>query len=205
MTKKHEHGKKNKEFLKELERYKLIEQLFYENYSGLIFSTIRDTLKDRGVVYTNEDVEDFYSDILFQFLKNNWHKLREYDKKKGLRFPGWIRLLTIRMTLEKLRKKGTLDIGRRKFVGSIDEEILQDEHDVGRDYENKELLMKAMDDLPLEDRMILKLRHIYGMSPEEIADLIGKKYNATSAAMSRAKKKLKGLIEKKMDNEALPE
>ncbi|MEP7235227.1 MAG: RNA polymerase sigma factor, partial [Ignavibacteriota bacterium] len=64
--------------------------------------------------------------------------------------------------------------------------------------EEEELVVLALEKLPIETREILILTYYSGYSAEEIADMLGKKPNAIWTRISRARKELKVIIESEM-------
>lgn len=55
-------------------------------------------------------------------------------------------------------------------------------------------LLRALNRLPIDQRQMLELRYVVGLSTKETADAIGKSEVATRVALSRAFTKLKGIL-----------
>jgi len=56
-------------------------------------------------------------------------------------------------------------------------------------------LMKAVEKLPSEDRLLVKLRDIDGLSYEEISQVLGKPIGSVKSGLHYARKKLRQMIE----------
>ena len=63
------------------------------------------------------------------------------------------------------------------------------------------LLLEALQEIPESTRKLLELRSKEGLTFEEAGKKVGMKPDAARAAASRAYKKLKALLEKKLDQD----
>jgi RNA polymerase sigma factor (sigma-70 family) len=69
--------------------------------------------------------------------------------------------------------------------------------------ENEELVIEALEDLPFEAKEIIVLHYYNGYSFQEIAAIQGKSSNAVWMRVSRARKLLREIIEKRIRKEEL--
>ncbi len=61
------------------------------------------------------------------------------------------------------------------------------------------LIHETIEEMSLQDKTILKLFYYQQLSLSQVASIIGKNNRSTQVAKSRAKKRLKEKIEKKID------
>ena len=67
-------------------------------------------------------------------------------------------------------------------------------HEKGRDEEARELLDRALDTLSAEDRMVLELVYLEGLSGKEAADLLGWSVANVKVRSFRSRKRLERLL-----------
>ena len=68
--------------------------------------------------------------------------------------------------------------------------------DVYARLELREKVLEAIANLPPEDRTVVTLKHMEGLSYKEIADLTGSSVSAVESRLFRARKALRGVLEK---------
>jgi len=191
---------KEKEILNEFKQFGRVDRLVRE-YWKLVFFTVRETLLFHKVHCTNEDVEDLRTEVFLQLFKNDYRRLRQYDRRKGLSLSAWIKLVANHTTLNEIRKRGLLDLGKRNFqipIEDIEEVLTYDERERFDARENLRITMEAMEKLSPRDREILRQYFLECKCLKDIAASFDKPYGTASAIVSRAKKRLKKLIGKKI-------
>jgi len=126
--------------------------LFVKSYNRLIYHTIYKTLRVKGIPTDPEDVNDLFQEIFTSFYEKNCKKLRLFDLQKGVKLSSWLRVITVRRTIDHLRKSRpvtTLDTlpveppqaGNQK--GLLDEESL-------------ELLREVIEKLSTKDKLLIE-------------------------------------------------
>jgi len=170
-------------------------------YGDLIYYTIRKTLLFYNLHFTKEDIEDLRIEVFIRLFDNDCRKLKQFDPKK-LNLAGWIKLIANQTTLDEIRKKDPYALSKQKgrvFIEDVQESFDFDEKSRLDARQMLMLIHETIEEMSLQDKTILKLFYYQQLSLSQVASIIGKNNRSTQVAKSRAKKKLKEKIEKKIN------
>ena len=104
--------------------------------------------------------------------------IRAYDQlhrfRRGEPFRPWLLRIVSNLALNQLRARGR----RRGLLARL--RLTPPEHEAGPELavvagERRELLLRALEELPPDDRVVLYLRHFLDLPEREIATAIGKR------------------------------
>jgi len=143
-------------------------------FSSLVYRAIQHTLIVRQVRFAREDLEDFHNTVFLRLFEKGYRKLKQYQGRNGCSLATWIRLITVRVVLDHLRKKGVDSIAGRDAQVALDEVygLKKDECD-GLTFLKREekvrLLSQGIQNLPARDRLFMRLHFDQGLSVEETA------------------------------------
>lgn len=84
-------------------------------YRSLIFRCITKVASKYGPILNSADIEEIYAEVLISLLRNDKHKLRQYDPKRGTKVGSWIGMISVHATYDHLR-----GAGRRPMLDRID-------------------------------------------------------------------------------------
>lgn len=123
---------------------------------------------------THAEAEDIVQDALLRLYAMR-HRLDEYRRVESL-----ANVVVRNMTIDLLRK-------RNRYVEVALNADLLSEEDVGSDERVKPLL-RAMEQLPSKQQLVLRMKHIEELEVEEIASLLGMNIEAVYQNLSRARR-----------------
>ena len=143
-------------------------------FSDLVYKTVQYTLRARQVPFKGEDLEDLHNTVFLNLFERKCRKLRQYRGKNGCSLATWIRVVTLRILLNHLRKKGPDAAFWQKKRISIDEldHVRAEETDTPALMERAEqesLVQEGLQSLTPRDRLFVKLHFHQGLSVEEVA------------------------------------
>ncbi len=150
----------------------------YKRYSGILFSICLRYSPNRT------EAEDNLQDAFLTIFK----KIEQY-KGKGS-FEGWIKRITVNTVLQKYRKQRVYNIE--------DEAQIEQEDDVTVDTETVPLdfLLKIIQELPDQYRLVFTLYVLDDYSHKEIAEMLGISDGTSKSNLARAR----GILKTKIDN-----
>ncbi len=118
----------------------------------------------KSLVRDHHEAEDITQNVFMKLMR----VIGKYEPRE-VPFSAWIRKVARNVALDHLRE--------RRMTLLEDIQVAEDDRrQVSRD-RNRDLC-EALDRLTEDQREVLVLRHIVGLSPAEIAKLLGKKENA---------------------------
>lgn len=120
------------------------------------------------------EAEDIVQDALVRLYAMR-HRLDEYRRVESL-----ANVVVRNMTIDLLRK-------RNRYVEVALNADLQSEEDIGSDERIKPLL-RAIEELPSKQQLVLRMKHIEELEVEEIASLLGMNIEAVYQNLSRARR-----------------
>ena len=162
-------------------------------FRGLIFRCITKVLCKYESVLSNEDVNEIFSEVCLNLLRNEMKKLRAYDPSRGSKLGSWIGLITINTAYDHLRvtaRQPVLD----RIDGLLDTEdacpgpldqLLEKER-CGR------LNRLAMVFSP-RDQRFLELYYGHGMQPSEVARIMKISIKTVYSKKNKIRNKLAAL------------
>ncbi len=135
----------------------------------------------RSFVGDHHEAEDITQNVFVKLMS----VIGKYEPRE-VPFAAWILRVARNAALDHLRA--------RRMTPCEDVRIQDDEHDQisherGRD------LRTALEQLPEEQREVLVLRHIVGLSPVEIADVLGKTESSVHGLHHRGRLSLQSSLE----------
>lgn len=153
----------------------------YEMYRDILFGICRRYVK------SEQDAEDVFIEGFFKIYKN-------IGSFKGAgSFEGWMKRIIINESLMFLRK-------RKHFHLSIETDNVQIKMDATAlnqlQYND---VIKLLDLLPTGYRTVFNLYVVEGYKHREIAELLGISINTSKSQLILAKKRLQGLVKKKLN------
>lgn len=151
--------------------------LLYNQYVDIMYNTAYRYCFNKVVT----------EDILQITFSKVFASIQQYDAEKGS-LKSWIRRICINTTMDILKKEAKWEAlwdGGWEVAG---ENIHFDEFDA-------EYILRLLEKLPHEQRLIFNLYEIEGYAHEEIAQMMGINVNSCRVYLSRAKKKLRKAIE----------
>jgi RNA polymerase sigma-70 factor, ECF subfamily len=114
----------------------------------------------KSIVHDPHEAEDITHNVYAKLLT----AIRHYEPR-AVPFSGWIL---------RIARNAAIDHMRASRSVPCEEVRVADDHDEQERIERWQSLSRALDDLPEEQRHVLVLRHIAGLSPVEIARVLGR-------------------------------
>lgn len=128
-------------------------RFLYVTYSHNVYGYVRSIVRD------DHEAEDVTQHVFAKLMTN----LVKYDDR-GQAFFGWLLRLARNVAIDHLRANRILPT----------EEVLDPDASYGADLDQAETVRAALATLPDEQRKVVILRHVIGLTPGEIADRMGR-------------------------------
>ena len=143
--------------------------------------------------------DDLTHEVFLALFRDDGRKLRTFAGRHGCSFAGWLKVVAVRLTIDRLRRDARvvpldddtprmLELRRSLRSESPDpEEVLQGA-------ETAERLARAMAQLGPKDRLLAELHLVRGGALEEVAQLLGVTMNAAYVRKSRILERLRRML-----------
>ncbi len=168
---------------------------FVSRFSKLIYHSIHKTLHSYSCALNQEDTEDVFNSIFLSFIENNYKKLRQFRGTRGCTLSSWVRLLTVRQTIDFLRQQ------KNNVACNSDTDFclpfirtLTDSTPSPADFmelaETEDILRTTIDSLPSSDRLFMKLYYEKELPAEKIAKIMNVSINTIYSKKNRTREKI---------------
>ena len=167
--------------------------LFVKQYNKLIYHTIYKTLRVNGQSTDPDDINDLFQEVFTSFCENNCKKLRAFDPHKGVKLSSWLRMITVRMIIDHLRKSKpstSLDALPVEPSQAGGQEGLLDEESMGS-------LKEVIEQLSTKDKLLIELFYMQELPPEEIAQILKISVGALYTRKNRVIEKMRKIAEER--------
>jgi RNA polymerase sigma-70 factor (ECF subfamily) len=138
-------------------------------FRGLIYRCISKVLCKYESVLSNEDVNEIFSEVCFNLLRDDMKKLRAYDPNRGSKLGSWIGLISINTAYDHLRvtaRQPVLD----RIEGTVDrEDATPSALDQLLDKERWSRLTGLASEFSAKDQRFMELYFGRGMAASEVA------------------------------------
>jgi RNA polymerase sigma factor (sigma-70 family) len=132
----------------------------YDNYSGALYSIIRQIITDNN---------ELAGDVLQEVFINIWRKIESYDQTKGRLFT-WMLNIARNASIDTLRSKSYQNAQKNQelpdnvYKGASNQTTQQNIDNIG--------LKKVLEKLKPEHRVLVELAYFKGFTHEEIAEMM---------------------------------
>ncbi len=147
-----------------------------------------------------DDVEDVIQEVFIKVYKN----IKKFRGESSL--STWIYRITVNVCKDMLGKKHR----RKEILTSFGEEDDDQKNAIKEPVEelqpsdelmktlSAEEISKAIDSLSKEDKLLINLREIEGMSYEQISEIMDKPVGTVKSRLHYARERLKGILEESL-------
>jgi RNA polymerase sigma factor (sigma-70 family) len=141
-------------------------------------------------------VDDLTHEVFLALFRDEGRKLRTFAGRDGCSLAGWLRVVAVRLTIDRLRRDARvvgLDddtpsmLELRRSLRSPD----PDPESTMQGAETAERLAVAMAELGPKDRLLAELHLVRGRALEEVAQVLGVTMNAAYVRKSRLLERLR--------------
>jgi RNA polymerase sigma-70 factor (ECF subfamily) len=146
-------------------------RLLYIRYSDNVYGYVRSIVKD------DREAEDLTQQVFMKLIT----VIVKYEDH-GVPFSGWLLRLARNVALDHLRRRRP--IPTEEVMGAVGHED-DDARDRARD------LHTALAALPDEQRSVMIMRHVVGLSPPEIAERMGRSESSVHGLHHRGRRALR--------------
>lgn len=162
-------------------------------YGALVAHAVRNTLQRVLKRADPAQVDEAVQAVWFSLCEDGCRRLRGFQSKAAL--STWLTVISTRRTLDFIRtemRKGSL---RHVHLDDEDRDIVKElqapEAEERFSMDEIFVLYEALEKLPSDDRLILKLYYLDGLSYRSIAQALEVAPNTVSSYLLRARDKLK--------------
>ena len=146
----------------------------YVRYADDVLGYVQSVVRDR------HEAEDITQNVFAKLIT----AIEKYEERE-VPFAGW---------LMRVARNATLDHMRARRQIPVEEVRATDPCDEGIEFERRQCLKEALASLPEEQRRVLVLRHVLGLSPPEIAERLGKTESSVHGLHHRGRATLKATL-----------
>jgi RNA polymerase sigma-70 factor (ECF subfamily) len=146
----------------------------YARYADDVLNYVRSIVRD------HHEAEDITHNVFAKLIR----AINRYEER-AVPFAAWITRVARNAALDHLR-------ARRQIP--VEEVRTTDPGDKGVELERRQCLQEALADLPEEQRQVLLLRHVVGLSPPEIAERLGRTESSVHGLHHRGRARLKAAL-----------
>jgi RNA polymerase sigma factor (sigma-70 family) len=140
----------------------LMQELFVRRFSKLVFSSVAGVVKAKAAGFSQQDLEDLHNTVFVQLFERNCRKLRLYAGKNGCSLASWIRMISVRTVLDRLRVDRDVMCNPRccKPVDDLVQELISDQdspQDILEANEKRVLIEQGLQSLAPRDQLVIRL------------------------------------------------
>jgi len=160
---------------------------FVQQYSGLVYYTVKKTLSLYHVEPISDIVEDLYQNFFLSLIRDDFRKLRQFGGRRDASLACWLRVVAARQTIDYLRK-------REASASCTTDNFAPDNSDPFAslmDQEQKRLLSQTLEALAPRDRLFVELYFYQSLPPEEVAKTLRVSTSAVYTKKNRILTKLR--------------
>jgi len=160
----------------------------YDAYRVILFGLLVRILNSR------EEAEDILQDVFIQV----WRRAKDFDEKRGRPFT-WLVTLARSRAIDRLRLLGA----RQRLAASAGANQADETSDALSDtikVAQKEIVKRALAQLPDEQRHTLVLAYFEGLTQSEIASKLGAPLGTVKTRMRSGMLKLRALLGAQLEN-----
>jgi RNA polymerase sigma factor (sigma-70 family) len=173
-------------------------EAFVRRFSDPVYRTVQYTFKTKNASYTRPDLEDLHNNVFLRLFEDRCKKLRQYKGKNGCSLHSWLRIVTVRIVIDHLRKEASSPLGWWKTnlpFETFAPKAKDSEPWVHMDRAKLQSLVKAgMKELMPRDRLFLKLHFMGDLSIREVADIMNISEANAHSVKHRAIKRLRSKV-----------
>ena len=133
----------------------------------------------RSIVKDHHDAEDITQNVFARLIKT----IRKYEARE-VAFIGWLLRVARNAALDHLRAKRQIPV----------EDVRVDDHHGHLNFDRSQSLRDAFEQLPGDQRTVLVMRHVVGLSPTEIAERLQKSEGSIHGLHHRGRKALQATL-----------
>jgi RNA polymerase sigma factor (sigma-70 family) len=168
---------------------------FVATFGGVVREAIGRflALKVRGRA---DLAEDLTHEVFLALFRDDGRKLRTFAGRDGCSFAGWLKVVAVRLTIDRLRRDACMVALDDETPGMLElrrslrsEEPSPEETMQGA--ETAERLSLAMAELGPKDRLLAELHLVRGRALDEVAEVLGVTMNAAYVRKSRLLERLR--------------
>ncbi len=160
----------------------------YDAYRVILFGLLVRILNSR------EEAEDILQEVFIQV----WRRAKDFDEKRGRPFT-WLVTLARSRAIDRLRLLGA----RQRLAASAEREQVDETSDALTDTirgTQKEVIRRALAELPEDQRHTLLLAYFEGLTQSEIATKLGAPLGTVKTRMRSGMSKLRALLGPQLEN-----
>jgi RNA polymerase sigma-70 factor, ECF subfamily len=146
----------------------------YARYADDVFHYVRSIVRD------HHEAEDITHNVFAKLIT----AINRYEER-AVPFASWITRVARNATLDHLRARRQIPVEEVRPTDAWDE---------GLELERRHCLQEALASLPEEQRRVLLLRHVVGLSPPEIAERLGKTESSVHGLHHRGRTRLRAAL-----------
>jgi RNA polymerase sigma factor (sigma-70 family) len=173
---------------------------FIRIYSPLIYRYVQQTLTSSTIPFDEEDLKEHHNSVFVLLLEHKCKKLEQFKGQNGCSLASWVRLITCRTVLNKLREESG-DANWVEYRLPIEEaaDVLYDELSA-MEYmeleEKKRFIRDCIKKLGSRDRLFLKLHVEQDLPVPKVARIMQMSSDNAHTLRYRAFDRLKKMVEK---------
>jgi RNA polymerase sigma-70 factor (ECF subfamily) len=167
---------------------------FVDRFKGTVQALARRSLKLHGHAPDEPELEDIVQEVFVAVIRRDFRLLKNYDPTYTVK--TYLGVITRTEVHRFLRRRRPLATPAEEIEASS--AVAPSSAETAADAEEKEVLLRALDELPQRDAEILKLRFLREMDYRAIAGTMNIPEASVGQTLFRAKQrlveKLKGLL-----------
>lgn len=179
---------------------------FVNTFTRYVYFMIETTRARYGAQLGEEDKADLHANIFMAFIEDDFRRLREFEGRNQCTLRSWIRMIAIRKTIDRLRKKAPKQISMEQLqehkgfepANTEDDALAQllQVEDASRTPELSLLIAELSD----KDQLLLRLFLVDKLKANEVARALNASVGAIYTRKTRLIERLRTAREKKQRN-----
>jgi RNA polymerase sigma-70 factor (ECF subfamily) len=143
--------------------------------------------------------EDLTHEVFLALFRDDGRKLRTFAGRYGCSFGGWLKVVAVRLAIDRLRREGrvvALDDDTPRML-ELRRSLRTEEPDPETAMQGSEVaerLSRAMAQLGPKDRLLAELHLVRGRSLDDVAEVLGVTMNAAYVRKSRVLERLRRML-----------